>query len=80
MAVTAKDILATFESAVPGDVFKTMDPERPMLEQGLDSLSLAAMAVALQNVYKVKVTVEDGLQLKTVNDVVDFVNRKTKGA
>jgi acyl carrier protein len=78
MTVTAADILKTFEIAIPKDVMARLDPDKPFLEQGVDSLGLTAMAVALQNVYGVKIGVEDGLRLKTLNDAAAFVNRYAK--
>jgi acyl carrier protein len=76
MKVTGRDILATFSTLIPKDVAEKMDPSKPMLAQGVDSLALTVMAVALQNTYQVDIGVEDGLKLKTMDDVAEFVNRK----
>ena len=73
MTVTANDIIKTFAPFIPKGI--KLDPAKPILEQGVDSLALTALAVALQNAYKVTITPEDGLKLKTVNDVAAFVNR-----
>ncbi len=78
MTVTAADILKNCEAVIPQDVLAGLDPDKPFLEQGLDSLNLTGMAVAVQNCYGVKISVEDGLKIKTLNDMVAFVNRQKK--
>jgi len=76
MSVTAKDIIATFEQAVPNEVLAKLDPSRPILEQGVDSLALTVIAVALQDTFKIKMSVEESIKLKTINDIVAYVNGK----
>ena len=75
MKVTVEDIKKCLEKAVPPGVMAKMDPDKPMVSQGADSLALTVMAVALQSAYQLKISPEDGLTLKTLNDVVAFVNR-----
>lgn len=75
MQVTVDDIRKCLEKAVPAGVMDTMDPSRPMVAQGVDSLALTIMAVTLQNTYQVKISPEDGLTLKTLDDITAFINR-----
>jgi acyl carrier protein len=75
MKVTVDELKKCFAPAIPADVLAKLDPALPLATQGVDSLSLTTMAVALQNTYKVKLTVEDGLKLKTLNDVITFLNK-----
>jgi acyl carrier protein len=75
MSATLEDIKKTFVFAIPADVLAKLDPAKPLISQGVDSLAMTAMAVALQNAFKVKISVEDGLKLKTLNDVLAFVNK-----
>ncbi len=74
MSVTAADLKKVFAKAVPADVMAKIDPAQPMAAQGVDSLAITAMAVALQHAYGVTVTPEDGVRLKTLNDVAAWVN------
>ena len=75
MQVTVVDIKKCLEKAVPAGIMDTMDPSKPMVSQGVDSLAMTIMAVALQNTYKVKISPEDGLTLKTLDDIAAFINR-----
>lgn len=76
MPVTAQDILNTFAAVLPADVLAKIDPSKPLVGQGVDSLALTGLAVAVQNTYSVKITAEDSVQLKSVNDVVALINSK----
>lgn len=75
MHVTAADLKKTFTGLIPAEALSKLDPGLPMVSQGVDSLALTALAVALENTYQVKVTPEEGLKLKTLNDVAEFINR-----
>lgn len=78
MAVTASDILKLFAVAVPKEILAKMDPAKPMLAQGVDSLALTSLAVALEREYKIELTVPEAIKLQTVNDVAAFINGKKK--
>ena len=75
MNVTAADLKKVFAKAVPADVLARIDPAKPLAAQGVDSLAFTVMAVALQHTYGVTVTPEDGVKLKTLNDVAAWVNK-----
>lgn len=75
MNVTAADLKKIFGKAVPADVIAKIDPDQPMAAQGVDSLAITAMAVALQHTYGVTVAPEDGVRLKTLNDVAAWINK-----
>jgi acyl carrier protein len=75
MSATLEDLKKTFTFAIPADVLAKLDPAKPLAAQGVDSLAMTAMAVAMQNAFGVKVSVEAGLKLKTLNDVLAFVNK-----
>jgi acyl carrier protein len=72
---TVENLKKCFENLVPADVLANLDPSKPLTVQGVDSLALTAMAVAIQNAFNVTIGVEDGVKLKTLNDVADFLNR-----
>lgn len=75
MSVTVADIKKVISVAMPADKLDKIDPALPMIGQGVDSLAITTMAVALQKAYNFNLSVEDGLKLKTLNDVVAFINR-----
>lgn len=75
MKATVEDLKKCFETIVPADVLAKLDPAKPLTAQGVDSLALTAMAVALQAAYKVTIGPADGIRLKTLNDVAAFLNK-----
>ena len=75
MSATLEDLKKTFAFAVPADVLAKLDPAQPLTAQGVDSLAMTAMAVAVQTAFGVKISVAEGLKLKTLNDVLAFVNK-----
>lgn len=52
------------------------DPDRPLLESGLDSLDYAGTLMALEDKYGVKVTNEDMENLKSINNIVSYLEAK----
>jgi acyl carrier protein len=75
MKTTVEDLKKCFKGIIADDVLAKLDPTQPMVGQGVDSLAITTMAVELQNTYKVTITVEEGVKLKTLNDVVAFLNK-----
>lgn len=75
MSVTSSDLKKIFAGLVPDDVMSRMDPALPLTSQGVDSLALTALAVALQSAFKVTITPEEGIKLKTLNDVAAYLNK-----
>ena len=75
MQVTVDDLKKIFSPLIPAEKLSKLDPGLPMVGQGVDSLLLTGLAVALENIYQVKISPEDSLTLKTLDDVVAFVNR-----
>lgn len=78
MSVTVSDLKKVFATVLPSATLDTMDPAKPLVGQGVDSLSLTALAVALEKTYKVRISVEDGIKLKTLNDVAAYLNKVQK--
>lgn len=75
MKVTIEDLKKSFKNTMPDDLLAKLDPAKPLVDQGVDSLALTAMAVALQNIYKVTLSVEDTVKLKSLNDVAAFLEK-----
>lgn len=76
MSVTIADLKKVFAAALPEEKLAKVDPALSLTGQGVDSLAITAMAVALQNAYGITLTVEEGLKLKTLNDVLAFLNAR----
>lgn len=76
MSVTVADLKKVFAAALPAGKMDKLDPALPLAGQGVDSLAITTMAVALQKAYNFTLSVEDGLKLKTLNDVVAFINKR----
>ena len=74
MSVTLDDVKKVFAQSVPPAVLDKIDPAQPMVRQGIDSLALTILAVAVQNNFGVSISPEQGLRLKTLNDVTAFLN------
>lgn len=78
MSVTVSDLKKAFAAVLSSSTLDKMDPAKPMVGQGVDSLAMTAMAVALEKTYKVRISVEDGIKLKTLNDVAAYLNKVKK--
>jgi len=58
---------------LPPEVAKAMDPSKPMLEQGMDSVDFPAFCVALEDQFKTGLGDDDVLKLHSLNDFVEFI-------
>ncbi len=77
MAVTVDDVLNLMRTyAVPAELVDRLDPAASMAMQGVDSLALTLVAMGLQHAYGIQLTVEEGLTLRTVEDVVVMLNNR----
>ncbi len=77
MSITASDILAIIKDVVEDKaVTATLEADVPLLQQGLDSIDMPVIAVATEKKFGVNLSDAQATSLKTVNDFVDFVNRK----
>lgn len=58
---------------LPPELAKTMDPAKPMLEQGMDSVDFPAFCLAFEETYKISLDNEIVMTLHTLNDFAKFV-------
>jgi len=49
-----------------------MDPAKPLIQQGVDSVDYPAFILAFEEAYGIKVSDADSLRLKTLDDFVNF--------
>lgn len=72
--VTIEDILRTMEAAdLPCSASK-LDADLPLAKQGLDSLDLAELLLTVEKKYQRAIPVEQAARLRTLNDIVNFLN------
>lgn len=77
MKVTAEDILAVIKETIEDqEVAAKLKVDTPLLQQGLDSIDMPAIAVATEKKFGVNLSDAQATKLKTVNDFVAFVNQK----
>lgn len=50
-----------------------LDPARPLIQQGVDSVDYPGFILAFEEAYGVQVSNADSLRLKTLNDFLNFV-------
>lgn len=74
---TTAGMLEVFKQAGLGpQVIDRLKPDAPLLLQGLDSIDLPAIAAATEQRFQIDLSEADGKDLKTIDDYVQFVNRK----
>ena len=79
MEITTADMIEVCKQAgIQQQVIDRIKPDAPLLLQGLDSMDLPAIAAATEQRFKIDLSDADGKDLKTINDYVQFVNRKWK--
>ena len=79
MEITTADMLEVCKQAgIQQQVIDRIKPDAPLLLQGLDSMDLPAIAAATEQRFQIDLSDADGKDLKTINDYVQFVNRKLK--
>ncbi len=49
----------------------------PLTEQGIDSLDMFACFLKIEENFNIKIPDNDTDRLKTINDIVDYINTKT---
>lgn len=68
-----KDLM--LEIGIEKEIVDRLDPAVPIIRQGIDSVDCPAFIASLEMKYGIRVSDEDGLRLKTINDYVAFLSR-----
>ncbi len=77
MTTTTRDMLGLMKDAgIDSALVDALAPDRPLLDQGIDSVDFPAIAVAIEKKFSRSMADADTAKLKTLNDLVAFVNRK----
>ena len=74
MMVTNEDVLAALEGVEVSTPISDIRVDVPLVQQGLDSLDLATLMLALESKYKKTIPPEKSARLRTINDIVAFLN------
>lgn len=66
-----KEIMS--EIGIDNDTLNSIDPDKALSLQGLDSLDFPAFASAVEDRYGISISDRDALRLKTINDFIRFI-------
>ncbi|MRG97802.1 acyl carrier protein [Polyangium spumosum] len=72
--VTHEDVLHTLEGADVSTPVADLKLDIPLISQGLDSLDMATVMLALEAKYNKAIRPEQASRLRTVADIVTFLN------
>jgi acyl carrier protein len=77
MAITSADMMDLMrEAGIPSKFVDNVKVDVSLHAQGLDSMDLPAIAVAVEEKYNLDLSDAEATKLKTINDFVAFVNEK----
>lgn len=75
--VELSDVLETIESSGAIQDIATLDPAKTFKDNGIDSLDVMSMFLAIEERFKTKFTDEEVNQIKTVPELVDALNARS---
>jgi acyl carrier protein len=64
------------EAFVSADIVDNLVPALALVDQGVDSVDFPLFILALEKHYAIKIREEDALKLRTLNDVVAYLERR----
>lgn len=73
---TLSDLFTILDSCVPPGTPAIRDPEKPLLESGLDSLDVANFFLAVEEKYNIKFTDQDLDGLNTLTQITQFIEQR----
>ena len=59
---------------IPAEIVEALDPDVPLVAQGLDSADFPLFILALEERYRVAISDVDSLRLRTLHDVAAFLD------
>ncbi len=78
MQITIDDVKKVIEEAdVLGDV-ETLQSDKDLTEQGIDSLDAVNIYLILEEKFDVKIPDEDLAQVQSIDAIISYVNNKLK--
>jgi acyl carrier protein len=76
MSVAVEQILEIVEQSNIVEDVKALDLDRPLRDQGVDSLDFSGVLFNIDEMFDIEIPDEDIDQLLTINDIVSYVNSK----
>lgn len=76
--VTAEHILEEIRKARLGKNLNKLYHDRPLQEQGIDSLDFSGILFNIEEKFEIEIQEEDIKELQTIDNIVEFVNSKIK--
>ena len=64
-------------TGLDAELVRPLDPARPLIQQGVDSVDYPGFILAFEEACGVTVSDADSLRLKTLNDFMNFVAART---
>ncbi|EPP8196602.1 acyl carrier protein [Campylobacter lari] len=75
MKIEVKDILEILkEVGVLVDI-NTLEINKPLKDQGIDSLDMANLFLNLQEKYNIEIPMEDTEKLQTIDELINYINQ-----
>ena len=59
-------------NGIAADLVSRIDPARPLIQQGVDSVDYPGFIVAFEDAFGIAISDAESLRLKTLNDFVNF--------
>ena len=72
--ITNVDVLQALEGIDVSTPIADLKADVPLVSQGLDSLDMATLMLALESKYKKTIPPEKSARLRTIQDIVAFLN------
>jgi acyl carrier protein len=74
--VTAEQVLEVIEEANLIKDVNGLDIDKPLTDQGIDSLDFSGVLFNLEEAFSIEIPDEDIGGLQTINQIVEYVNSK----
>lgn len=76
MTATVEQVLNTINEANLVDDVKALELDKPLNEQGIDSLDFSNVLFNMEETFNIEIPDEDIDGLQTINQIVSYINSK----
>lgn len=77
MNITKDMLISTLVKATNNSSLQGVQTSVPLKDQGVDSLDVISFFFQLEEETKTKISVEEQNKLRTIEDIMEFFNKKT---
>jgi len=74
MATTIEKLLSILSSATSKDNLVNIDLDKPMKDQGIDSLDTISFFFSVEKEFDIKISIDEQNQLNSLNDILNYLN------